>query len=87
MNTATAAPTIGPYTSNLLRSLQAYEQAISYYYQAVYSIRNSGCIPGEERGLTEEENAAFEKGRQLLEGAIMAEIYGWANSTDPNCEI
>ncbi len=76
--------TIGPYTSNLLRALQAYEQAVNYYFQAVTSMRN---IPGEEDGLTDEEHQVFDKCRQLLEDQIMISIRDWANSTDTNIEL
>ena len=77
-------PKIGPYTSNLLRALQAYAQAVNYYFLAVTSMRN---IPGEEAGLTDEEHQVFDKCRQLLEDQIMISIRDWANSTDTNIEL
>jgi hypothetical protein len=87
-NTNTPAPTISPITADLLAALRAYETAIDRYYSAVWPLRNPDTPDWEPgKGLTPEEQTAFDTARGIIEKQLQGRLAVWANSTDPATQL
>lgn len=70
--------TVGPVTAKLLEALKLVETARDRYFEAMQGLR--GKPDDFEDHMTQEETAAFDQLRDVVENMIGDNIRTWANS-------
>lgn len=75
---------VGTNTANLLMALRAIESARNYYFLAMEETRGTA---EESEPMTPEENANFDRVRDMVQKEIDDNVLMWANTTDEGGEL
>ena len=75
---------VGKNTANLLMALRAIESARNYYFLAMEETRGTA---EESEPMTPEENANFDRVRDMVQKEIGDNVLMWANTTDEGGEL